>query len=388
VRLLFFSPHYGTLGGVRSIVDTLAHAALAAGHEVTFVVDRDAARAPGPAREIVLYPFPTEMRDVRRLGRFARKLPRAAARLASAMRGGRPDVVSVHCMRRFAPYVAFLRRVTGVPQVLNLQEGALPPDVPQNVGLFRRLVGAADAVAACSEEAAEYARRHGGARRVAVVPNGYDPAEFRPGPPYPHPRPYVLGLGRLESQKGFDTLVAAVDRIGADVDVLLAGDGSERLRLESLARERGVAARVRFVGATDRSTTLALLRGAVVVACPSRFEGLPLVCIEALAAERPLVASAVNGIPEIVRHGETGLLVPADDPVALASALVRMLRAPDEAARFAARGRALVEQRYAWPVITPAYLALCADVARDLPPSRSQDIRERSEFPVRSTRSS
>jgi len=170
--------------------------------------------------------------------------------------------------------------------------------------------------------------------------------------------------------------------------VLLAGDGSERAPLEALARERGVATRVYFVGATDRPTTLALLRGAAVVACPSRFEGLPLVCIEALAAKRPLVASAVNGIPEIVRDGETGLLVPADDPVALASALLRMLGAPDEAGRLAARGRALVEQRYAWPVIAPAYLALCADVARDLPPPRSQDIRERSEFPVRSTRSS
>jgi len=388
VRLLFFSPHYGTLGGVRSIIDTLAHAAVAAGHDVTFVVDSDGARAPGPAREMMLYPFPPQVRDVRRLGRFVRKFPRAAARLASAVRAARPDVVSVHCMRRFAPHVAFLRRASGVPQVLNLQEGALPADAPQNVGLFRQLVRAADAVAACSEEAADYARRRGRARRVTVVPNGYDPAEFRPGPPYPNPRPYVLGLGRLEAQKGFDTLVAAVEGIGDDVDVLLAGDGSERPRLEALAREHGVAARVRFVGATDRPTTLALLRGAAVVACPSRFEGLPLVCIEALAAERPLVASAVNGIPEVVRDGETGLLVPADDPVALAAALLRMRRAPDEAARLAARGRTLVEQRHAWPVIAPAYLALCAEVARDLPPPRSQDIREPSRFPVRSTRSS
>jgi glycosyltransferase involved in cell wall biosynthesis len=201
---------------------------------------------------------------------------------------------------------------------------------------------------------------------VAVVPNGYDPTEFRPGAPYPHPRPYVLGLGRLEAQKGFDVLVAALERV-AGVDLLLAGAGSERAALETLARTRGLAARVRFLGATDRSTTLSLLRGAAVVACPSRFEGLPLVCIEALAAGRPVVASAVNGIPEIVRGGETGFLVPADDPAALAAALMRALQAPEEAARLAARGRALVEQHYAWPVVAPAYLALCAEVAGTAP---------------------
>jgi glycogen synthase len=365
VRLLFFSPHYGTMGGVRSIIDTLARTAVAAGHEVAAVVDADAARAPGRARELLLYPFPARARELRRLGRFARKFPVGAGRLVSAVRAASPDVVSVHCMRRFAPHVALLRRASGVPQVLNLQEGALPSGMPENAGLFRRLVRAVDAVAACSTEAADYARRHG-ARRVAIVPNGYDPTEFRPGAPYPHPRPYVLGLGRLEAQKGFDVLVAALERV-AGVDLLLAGAGSERAALETLARTRGLAARVRFLGATDRSTTLSLLRGAAVIACPSRFEGLPLVCIEALAAGRPVVASAVNGIPEIVRGGETGFLVPADDPAALAAALMRALQAPEEAARLAARGRALVEQHYAWPVVAPAYLALCAEVAGTAP---------------------
>jgi glycosyltransferase involved in cell wall biosynthesis len=362
--LLFFSPHYGTMGGVRSIIDTLARAARDAGHEVAAVVDADAGRAPGAARALRLYPFPARAREIRRLQRFAQKFPVGAMRLVAAVRAASPDVVSVHCMRRFAPYTALLRRATGVPQVLNLQEGALPPGTPENAGLFRLLVRAADAVAACSADAADYARRVGHARRVTVVPNGYDPAELRPAPPFPHPRPYVLGLGRLESQKGFDVLIDALSRLGdAGVDLLLAGEGSARTALEALAGSRGVADRVRLLGATDRPTTLALLRGAVVVACPSRFEGLPLVCIEALAVGRPVVASAVNGIPELIRDGETGFLVPPDDAGALAGAIRRVLRAPDEAARLAARGRAAVERDHAWPVVVPAYLGLCAAVA-------------------------
>jgi glycogen synthase len=363
VRLLFLSSHYGTPGGVRAIIDALARAAHGAGHEVCSIVDGDAAHAPAPARTVMLYPFPARARELRRLRRFATRFPGAAARLVAAVRAARPDVVSVHCMRRFAPYAALLRRVSGVPQVLNLQEGALAAGTPENAGLFRLLARAADAVAACSAEAAAYAARIGGARRVEIVPNGYDPAEFRPGPAFSHPRPYVLGVGRLEWQKGFDVLLAALARVAPPLDLLLAGDGSARADLQGRARALGIEPRVHLLGATDRPTTLALVRGAALVACPSRFEGLPLVCLEALAAGRPVVASAVNGIPELIRDGETGLLVPPDDPPALAAALARVLAAPEEAARAAARGRALVEQQHPWPVVARAYLSLCADVA-------------------------
>src|SRR5207249_1605869 len=206
--------------------------------------------------------------------------------------------------------------------------------------------------------------RIGRARRVALVPNGYDPAEFRAGASFPHPRPYVLGLGRLEAQKGFDLLIEALARPEAPpLDLLLAGDGAARAAIEDLARARGLVAQVRLLGATDRPTTLALLRGAVAVACPSRFEGLPLVCVEALAAGRPVVAAAVNGIPELIREGETGFLVPPEDPAALAAALARIVAAPDVAARLAARGRVLVEQHHPWSGVAPAYLALSAEVA-------------------------
>jgi len=147
VRVLFFSPHYGTMGGVRSIIDALARTARSAGHDVAAVVDGDAARAPGQAVAVRLYPFPARAREIRRLRRFAQKFPVGSMRLVAAVRGAAPDVVSVHCMRRFAPYAALLRRATGVPQVLNLQEGALPPGMPENPGLFRLLARTADAVA-------------------------------------------------------------------------------------------------------------------------------------------------------------------------------------------------------------------------------------------------
>jgi glycosyltransferase involved in cell wall biosynthesis len=364
VKLLFFSPHYGTVGGVQLIIDAIAERARAAGHVVAAVVDGNGASAPGTVRELSLYPFPPRARELDRLRRFAQRFPMGAARLIAAVRAADPDVVSVHCVRRFGPYVAALRRATRIPQVLSLQEGALPADTPQNVRLFRMLVGAADVVAACSQEAATYARREGGARRAEVVPNGFAPAEFTSSATFPHPRPYIAGIGRLEAQKGFDVLIDALPRLGrTDVDVLLAGEGTARAALEARSRTAGVIDRVRFLGALNRARIVALLRSAAAVACPSRFEGLPLVCVEALAAERPVVASAVNGTPEIIRHGETGLLVPPDDPAALAAALTRLLGDPVQAGRLAARGRALVERDYAWPRLAARYVDLCVEAA-------------------------
>jgi glycosyltransferase involved in cell wall biosynthesis len=364
--LLFLSPHYGTVGGVRIIVDAIGQAARAAGHDVAAVVDHDAASAPGEAREMRLYPFPARARELRRLRRFARRFPVAATRLVGAVRHFAPDVVSVHCVRRFAPYAALVRRVTGVPQVLSLQEGTLAPGTPENVGLFRMLVRSADIVAACSDEAARYASDIGGARRVSVVPNGFHPEEFTGGSVHAHPRPYVLGLGRLEPQKGFDVLIDALARVEhRELDVLLAGDGGARTDLAELAQARGLASRVHFLGTTDRPATVALLRGAALVACPSRFEGAPLVCVEAFAAGRPVVASAANGIPELVRNGETGFLVPADDVNALAAAIDRVLANPGEALRLAARGHDEVVAHHQWSIVTDRYLALCAEAARE-----------------------
>jgi len=363
VRLLFVSPHYGAVGGIRFVIDACADAALRAAHSVAGILDADVEQFPGPARALRLYPFPERASDLRRLRRFGRRFPVAGVRLLAAVRRFAPDVVNVHCVRRFAPYAALLRRVTRVPQIVTLHEAALPPAFAQNRGLFQLLVRSGHLVVACSEDVARYARQVGGAPPVAVVPNGYDPEEFAAGRAYAHPRRYVLGVGRLEPQKGFDVLIDAVARLGhPDLDVLIAGEGSRRETLEALARERGLASRIRFLGLVDRATCVALLRSAAVVACPSRFEGMPLLCIEALAAGRPIVASAVNGVPEIVRDGDTGVLVAPEDPVALAQALARILGSPAEAERLGQRGREWVGTHHTWSVVTRRFLDLCSEL--------------------------
>ncbi|MGI8537760.1 MAG: glycosyltransferase family 4 protein, partial [Mycobacteriales bacterium] len=147
--------------------------------------------------------------------------------------------------------------------------------------------------------------------------------------------PLVLAVGRLHPQKGYDTLLAALPLLG-DAVVAVAGDGPLEAAL------RAAAPQVRWLGRRDDVADL--LAAADVVVLPSVWEARSLTAQEALRAGRPLVATAVGGIPELVRDG--AVLVPPGDPRALAAAVRGLLEDPVAAAAVAARGR---EVAATWP---------------------------------------
>jgi glycosyltransferase involved in cell wall biosynthesis len=140
----------------------------------------------------------------------------------------------------------------------------------------------------------------------------------------------LAAVGRLSPEKGFDVLLDAVHLLrcrGVDVTLELAGDGPERDRLAAKAETLGP--RVRLLGGIPRHALSAVLGRADAVVVPSRREGLGLVALDALGAGRPVVASRVGGLPEVVQEPDDGVLVPPGDPRALADALERLpLRAP------------------------------------------------------------
>lgn len=131
-------------------------------------------------------------------------------------------------------------------------------------------------------------------------------------------------VGRLTEQKALTVLLdALVDVPGARVE--LVGDGPQRALLVRRAEELGLASRVHFAGALPREEGLAHLAGARAAVLPSAWENLPHAAVEALAVGVPVIATAVGGVPEVVRDGENGLLVPPNDPGQLAAALSRVL---------------------------------------------------------------
>jgi len=184
--------------------------------------------------------------------------------------------------------------------------------------------------------------------RVTVIPNGVDVERFAAAEADASVRrengtPVVGSVGCLAARKDYPTLLAALallDGRGRSFRAVIVGEGKERVALERQVEQLGLAERVRFLG--ERPDVERLLPGMDVFVLSSREEGIPNALLEAMAAARPAVATAVGGTPEVMQDGQTGWLVPPRDPAALARALETVLADPAEAAR-----RGAAAQRYA-----------------------------------------
>ncbi len=177
---------------------------------------------------------------------------------------------------------------------------------------------------------------------VRIVYNGADLDAV--AAPVVQARPYILSAGRLVEQKGMRVVIEALALLrgrGVDCDLIVAGAGPLEQPLRGLVHDLDLDGRVRFAGAVDRARLAALYDGCTVFALASLREGLGIVCLEAMAHARAVVATRTGGIPEIVADGETGLLARPGDPADLADKLAIVLTDPARAAALGRRGRAL-----------------------------------------------
>jgi len=178
--------------------------------------------------------------------------------------------------------------------------------------------------------------------------------------------PLVVHVGNIRPHKGHANLVTAVQallRLVPDATVVSIGGEKNRGdldRVRSLAETAGVAGRLRFLG--RREDALAFVTACDVFANPSDFEGLPVAVLEAMALERPVVATAVGGVPAIVQDDVTGLLVPIRDPEALAAGIAALLADRDRATRLAVAGRKVVERDYSLEAMVRTIEAIYGEV--------------------------
>jgi glycosyltransferase involved in cell wall biosynthesis len=213
--------------------------------------------------------------------------------------------------------------------------------------LARRVLRGARLVIAASTELAEQACALG-ARDVRVIPSGVDlPAEVRPEAEPAE----VLYAGRLSVEKGVLELVEAAE----GMNLVVAGDGP--------LRERVPSAR----GFLPHDELLDLYARAAVVVCPSRREGFGVACLEAMAHARPVVATRVGGLRDLVVDEETGLVVPPADSAALRAALQRLLDDPALRRRLGDAGRERARSRFSWPAATDATLAAYSEAVGRMP---------------------
>jgi glycosyltransferase involved in cell wall biosynthesis len=271
----------------------------------------------------------------------------------------RPDIVNAHLFRSTA-VAAPLARWHGarVVETYHGREGWRRGVIGGKFLADRLLSRLVDRVIAVSEAARAFliAGKGYDARKIVVVPNGRDLSVFRPGVGGQSVRkelgidratPLVGVVGRLEEQKGHVYLLDAWPSVHAefpDARLLLVGEGSLRGALEERARRLGIASSVMFAG--FRPDVPQVLDALDVVTLPSLYEGMPLTAIEASAMAKPVVGTAVDGTPEVIREGRTGRLVPPREPAALSRALRMLLRDPAAARAMGAAGRDFVLHRF------------------------------------------
>jgi glycosyltransferase involved in cell wall biosynthesis len=190
--------------------------------------------------------------------------------------------------------------------------------------------------------------------KVVLCRHGVRLDRFRPGGRDPEPG-RILSVGRLVAKKGFPVLLEAASELagrGVDFHLDIVGDGPLAAELAALVASRGLSRRVSIHPARPQPELVPFYRRAAVFALAPAVQpdgdrdGIPNVILEAMACATPVVASAVSGIPEVVRDGRTGWLVPSEDPGALADALQKVLAHPAEAEALGAAGEAAVRSGF------------------------------------------
>jgi glycosyltransferase involved in cell wall biosynthesis len=283
---------------------------------------------------------------------------RVLYRLARLIRAERPDIV--HAFLGFANLASSLvGRLLGVPVIIWSYRDMEVWKTKAHWLVDRAGARWADAITCCSEAVRQFVLAHinGQASKLVTIHNGVDPDAFR--------SPRTAGRGELmlrdgglvvgtvcrldEPKKGLAVLLHALSDLAKRDGLpawqcLVVGEGPARGSLLALAAQLSLSDRVVFAGM--RHDVAPVLSAMDLFVCPSLYEGFGIAIVEAMAAGRPVIASAVGGIPEIVVREDTGLLVPPGDARALAGAIASLLSRPDRARAMGARGRERARERF------------------------------------------
>ena len=376
---IFASAFHPSVGGVEELCRQLAHEYRRRKHAVTIFTERWPRTLPvyEEYEHIPVYrlPFrvPTESWKAKLTYLFTAGLIRC--RLYGLIKKHRIEMLHVQCVSSNAFYALLVQKALKLPLVVTLQ-GELTMDAQKLFersalarDIMRRSLRRADAITGCSQQTLSEAETFFGepfGQRGRVVYNGIAAGETDNVIPFAHPRPYILAIGRHVPQKGFDVLLYALKRAveqGHPYDLIVAGDGVDHGTLKILADRLDLRDRVTFPGRVDHAVAIRLFAGCELFVLPSRHEPFGIVNLEAMAAGKAIVATRVGGVPEIVTDEENGLLVPPEDPVALADAICRVMEDEVLRRRLGDAGRAKAGQ-FTWDRIADEYLRIYRSVQR------------------------
>jgi glycosyltransferase involved in cell wall biosynthesis len=327
---LFF-PH---IGGIETFSSDLIPALQTKGHEIKLLTSRHIPNLPDVERigSITVHRFDIwgaiKTNDLKKL----MSVRRAVTELK---REFNPDLTHLHFGATSYMHVQTQSAVC-VPTLTTVH--ALPESSLTEDSLLKKVVHASRAVNAVS------AKGHGllrnafpdAADRLSHVYYGLAPsadAGVEVAPPS-FDEPVFLCLGRLAAQKGFDVALKAFARVGKVIPrarLMIVGEGVEETALKQLSATLCIGERVDFTGSVPPQAVYEVINKATIVLLPSRFEGLPLVALQAAKMQRPIVSSNVDGLPELVTDQESGVVLKENNELELANAIIALMRDPQKA---------------------------------------------------------
>jgi glycosyltransferase involved in cell wall biosynthesis len=362
MNILLMVPWDHQRGGVATVVNKLARHLIDNGHTVYFLFPGESGRpvarrssAGFPAFELNLrVPFiPTH--PLRSIGAFWLLLPLSLFRLLKFLLTYDIDIVNIHYPTPAAVYFVLCRAVRRIRVVVSVHGADMVPigqtDVRKRWSM-RWLLRSCDHVTAPSKSYLDHLSASCPYIRTKAthIHNGIDVAEFQEGSPVDAADgKTILCIAAHNQKKGLDVLLRAMALVrsrGLDLNLVLLGEGPLRHQLEELARQLGIDDSVHFAGFQGLQEVRRQLRRCMVFVLPSRVEPFGIAILEAMVFGKPVLATTVGGIPEIITHLENGYLVPPDDSDALADAVATLASDPDLRQQLGAAGLLTVQKRF------------------------------------------
>jgi len=307
-------------------------------------------------------------------------------KLTGVLRRAEPDLVHTHLFHAdLAGRVA--ARLAAVPHLLHTVHTAEGRFRPWQYASARLLGDYCDGIVCVSPSVRDYHCARSGLPRsqYTVIPNGIDAAAFvrdeqsrsrlRREWGLGDDQPVVVFVGRLDQAKGIETLLSAMSHLaarGQALDLVIAGDGPKRHIIENFIRHGEGGRRCRLLGFVQ--DVQAVLSAADIFVMPSRWEGFGLAAVEAMAASLPVVATRVPGLRDVIKDGESGLMIDCGDVFGLAERIERLAHDPPLRQRLGQRGRQCVVRKYSVADMIAAHEDLYARIAADVPTRRDRRI--------------
>ncbi|HEX9712052.1 MAG TPA: glycosyltransferase family 4 protein [Actinomycetota bacterium] len=347
MKITLVSPYsWTTPGGVNNHIETLAAQLRLRGHEVRILAPSDGPVGPGViglGRTLGI-PFNGSVARIA----FG---PRVRNRVRVALRRAQPELIHIH--EPFSPSVSLLALQAAKVPVVATFHAAIDSRVYRAAGPYLRRLARKIAIRIAVSRAARDTIESVLGPGARIIPNGLDVSVYAGIEPVNPEAKTVLFFGRLEERKGPQVLLEAIPQVLAvepDATFVIAGDGPLRRKLEDMVAPEHRAS-VSFVGSFTDGARSSLLSAASIACLPAiGGESFGIVLLEAMAAGRPVVASAIPGYAAVAEHDVHGFLFSPGDPEALAAALIRLLGDPQAVRLMGEAGRAHAA-RYDWSVL-------------------------------------